>query len=64
MKKRKKIKVEEITEQLLKNMKLLENIEIGDEFVIHRVVGGWIYWWQVRTGATSTSLAGVFVPEP
>lgn len=63
MKKERKIKAEEITEQLLKDMKLHENIEY-DNLSIQRVIGGWIYWGQVGTRDTSLGLAGVFVPEP
>jgi prepilin signal peptidase PulO-like enzyme (type II secretory pathway) len=46
-------------EQELRNMKLHRTMKVGN-FVILRVIGGWIYWNErLAKGA----VAGVFVPN-
>ena len=66
---------EEITEQILKDMKRHDKIEKVDDIIqgdhiIQKVIGGWIYWRThdkaVETNegvSVSCALAGVFVPE-
>ncbi|MHC4190753.1 MAG: hypothetical protein ACYTBX_08155 [Planctomycetota bacterium] len=57
--------MEEISKEELVDMKLHDEIDLGDGILIRKVVGGWIYWRQSGTiQSASIGLAGVFVPEP
>jgi len=49
------------TERQLKDMKLHETNDIGDDILITKVIGGWIYW--CHGASTAGDVAGVFVPE-
>ena len=46
-------------EQELRNMKLHKTMKVGN-FVILKVIGGWIYW---NERLAESAMAGVFVPN-
>jgi len=54
---------ERMSEQELRHMKLHEIKDLGLDFLVLRVIGGWIYW-NKRLGEPEIAIVAVFVPEP